>query len=74
MSMQIRQTTKSTLYTFDGYSDGYKALVQGAFTGTFVVPKEFATLVQVGNELESLREMHQDHQFRIILRNAGRVQ
>lgn len=66
--MKIRETKKSRIYEFDGYSKGYTAFVQGAFVGTFIVPKEVADkYVTDGCELEILRDMHAKGGFRIRL-------
>lgn len=73
MSTQIRTTKKSVIYTFDGYSESHRAYVQGAFTGTFIVPTEVAHLIPAGYELDKLRELHAGRRHRVILRNDGRV-
>ena len=74
MSMTKTTTAKSVIYTFDGFSDGYHAYVQGAFIGKFIVPKQHAHLIPEGDEPSALREMHQERRFGIVLRDAGRVQ
>lgn len=74
MSMTRTTTAKSIIYTFDGYSSGYGAYVQGAFVGKFIVPAQHAHLIREGDELDTLREMHQERRFGIVLRGAGRVQ
>ena len=74
MSIIKTTTSKSVVFTFDGFSEGYGAYVQGAFIGKYIVPKEYANLVTEGNEGEALADMHQMRKYGITLRNAGRVQ
>lgn len=74
MSMTKTTTDKSVIFAFDGFSEGYGAYVQDAFTGTFIVPIQHAHLIQDGDELCALREMYQDRRFRIILRGTGHIQ
>jgi hypothetical protein len=74
MSMTKTTTAKSVIFSFDGFSEGYGAYVQGAFVGKFIVPKQHAHLVGEGYELSTLREMHQSHRFGIVLRDASNVQ
>ncbi len=74
MSMTVRKTKKSVIYEFDGYSDYYRAFVQGAFVGKFVVPKEHAHLVDLDYALDSLKSMHEDRRFGVILRGYRTIQ
>ena len=74
MSMIKTTTARSVIFAFDGYSEGYGAYIQGAFVGKFIVPKQYAHLIREGDELDTLREMHQARRFGISLRNAGSVQ
>lgn len=74
MSMTKTTTAKSVIFAFDGFSEGYGAYVQGAFVGKFIVPAQHAHLIREGDELDTLREMHQERRFGIVLRAAGRVQ
>lgn len=73
MGMQKRETEKSVVFKFDGYSQFYDAFVQGAFVGTFVVPKQWAHLVDDGNEYQSLMEMRDAKRYGVVLRGARRV-
>jgi hypothetical protein len=73
MSMTKTTTAKSIIYSFDGFSEGYGLYVQGAFVGKFIVPKEHANLICEGNELESLKEMHRQRRFGIVLRNHSSI-
>jgi len=74
MSMTKTTTAKSVIFSFDGFSEGYGAYVQGAFVGKFIIPVKYAHMIREGDELDTLREMHQDRRFGIVLRDAGRVQ
>lgn len=70
----IKETNKSKIYQFDGYSHGYNAYVQGAFVGKFIVPKKYAGMVREGLELDDLREMRKYGRFGVVLRDGGIVQ
>lgn len=74
MSMHKTTTAKSVIFSFDGFSEGYGAYIQGAFVGKFIVPKQYAHFVVAGDELNILRGMHQSRRFGIVLRNASIVQ
>ena len=73
MSVQKRETGKSIIFEFDGYSEFYGAFVQGAFVGTFIVPKQWAHLIEDGNEYQSLEEMRGAKRYGVVLRGAGSV-
>jgi hypothetical protein len=73
MSMTKNTTAKSIIYSFDGFSEGYGAFVQGAFVGKFIVPAQHAHHVRPGNELEDLKNMHQQRRFGVVLRNHGSI-
>jgi hypothetical protein len=73
MSMTKKTTKKSVIYSFDGFSEGYGAYVQGAFVGKFIVPAQHAHMICEGNELEDLKNMHQQRRFGIVLRNHGSI-
>jgi hypothetical protein len=66
-------TEKSVIYSFDGFSEGYGAHVQGAFVGKFIVPKEHAHHVRPGSEMESMKGMHQQRRFGIVMRNHSSI-
>lgn len=74
MSMTKTITAKSAIYAFDGFSAAYGAYIQDAFIGKFIVPKKHIHLIREGDELNTLRDMHQERRFGIILRGARRVQ
>ncbi len=74
MSMTKTTTAKSVIYAFDGFCERYGAYVKDAFVGKFIVPAQHAHMIREGDELDTLREMHQERRFGIVLRDAGRVQ
>lgn len=73
MSLKITTTAKSTIYIFDGYSEEFRAFIQGAFTGKFIVPKRHARLPDDRYTLNTLRGMHANRHNGIVCRNVGRV-
>lgn len=74
MSLTKTTTAQFVIFVFDGYSEGYGAYVQGAFVGKFIVPRQHAHLIREGDELDTLREMHQERRFGIILSGARFIQ
>ena len=72
MTTTIKYTNKSAIYTFDGYSDGYGAYIQGALTGRFIVPMQHAGLINNDYALDDLIAMRQSGGYGIVLKNRGR--
>jgi len=74
-AMTVRTTAKSVIYSFDGYSSHYRAVMQGAPIGEYIVPSEHVWKIPEGDEHDWLRMAHRElRHLKIIRRKFGHVQ